>query len=330
MHFLESYGYFLLCSITIVIAILALVGGISAISGKGRDKTSGSLKIKNINKRLDEQRKKIEQKLLSKAELKSAKKNNTSKKEKKNKKKKTLPRLFILKFKGDLRASAVDNLTESVNAILLSAKKNDRVLACIDSPGGVVHGYGLAASQLQRLVDAKLHLTAAIDKVAASGGYMMACVADEIISAPFAIIGSIGVVAQIPNFNRWLKKQNVDFELLTAGDYKRTLTMFGENTSADRKKMQSEIDETHELFKQHVIQHRPNLDIDKVATGEHWYGQQALELNLVDRIITSDQFMLDQIKNYTLYTIEYKIKHNLSKRIGLGVDALLMRLTTNL
>ena len=108
--------------------------------------------------------------------------------------------------------------------------------------------YGLAASQMQRIRDKKLKLTVCVDKVAASGGYMMAVVADKIIAAPFAVLGSIGVLAQVPNFHRLLKKHDVDFEMLTAGKYKRTLTMFGENTDKGREKFQEDIEDTHVLF----------------------------------------------------------------------------------
>jgi serine protease SohB len=225
----------------------------------------------------------------------------------------------VLHFNGDIRASAVSALREEITAILTMAEKTDEILVCLDSGGGLVNAYGLAASQLQRIKDAKIKLIIAIDKVAASGGYMMACIADRIIAAPFAIIGSIGVLAQIPNFHRFLQKKSIDFEQLTAGQYKRTLTLFGENTEKAREKMQQEIDDTHELFKTFIHQHRPNIDIEKVSTGEHWYATTALNLNLVDALQTSDDYLLSASKQADIYEICFKLKKSLGKRLSANV-----------
>ncbi|MGL4684049.1 MAG: protease SohB, partial [Hafnia alvei] len=178
----------------------------------------------------------------------------------------------------------------------------------------VVHGYGLAASQLQRLRQAGVRLTVAVDKVAASGGYMMACVADRIVAAPFAIIGSIGVVAQIPNFNRWLKKNDIDVELHTAGEFKRTLTLLGENTEQGREKFREELNETHELFKEFVSQQRPSLDINSVATGEHWYGIQAKEKGLVDSVGTSDDLLIAEMENHDVIGVRYTRRKRMMDR----------------
>lgn len=213
-------------------------------------------------------------------------------------------KIFVLDFKGDIQASAVENLREEITLILATAKAGrDRVVVRLESPGGMVHGYGLAAAQLVRLRDAGFHLTICVDKVAASGGYMMACIANEIISAPFAVVGSIGVVAQVPNFNRLLKEHNVDFELYTAGQYKRTVTMFGENTPEGKAKFEEELQQTHILFKHFVEKYRPQLNVDKVATGEHWYGQDALDLNLVDKLQTSDEYLLALLPQHDVYVI---------------------------
>jgi len=181
----------------------------------------------------------------------------------------------------------------------------------------MVHGYGLAAAQLVRLRDAGFHLTICVDKVAASGGYMMACIANEIISAPFAVVGSIGVVAQVPNFNRLLKEHNVDFELYTAGQYKRTVTMFGENTPEGKAKFEEELQQTHILFKHFVVKYRPQLNVDKVATGEHWYGQDALDLNLVDKLQTSDEYLLALLPQHDVYVINTRKKATLGEKLGL-------------
>jgi serine protease SohB len=233
------------------------------------------------------------------------------------------PRVFVLDFDGDLRALAVSRLRREITAVLSMAKAGDEVLVRLESRGGLVHAYGLAASQLQRIRDNGIRLTACVDKVAASGGYMMACVADRILAAPFAILGSIGVVAQLPNFNRLLKKHDIDFEMITAGEYKRTLTILGENTDKGRAKFAEEIEDIHLLFKEYVARHRPGLDIDRVATGESWFGQRALDLSLVDELITSDEYVASACEAADVIEVRYVERKPLPQRLGLVVqDAL--------
>jgi serine protease SohB len=231
----------------------------------------------------------------------------------------------VLSFKGDLKASATDNLREEISAVLLQAGKGDEILVKVESPGGLVHGYGLASSQLQRIRDTEVPLTIAVDKVAASGGYMMACVAHRIIAAPFAVLGSIGVLAQLPNFHRLLQKSNIDFELLTAGEYKRTLTMFGENTDKGREKFVEELEETHTLFKSFVSANRPELDIAKVATGEIWYGQNAIDVGLIDEIKTSDAFVQERLEDWDIYEVRFIHKKNWQEKLGMAAEGALER-----
>jgi serine protease SohB len=233
------------------------------------------------------------------------------------------PRSFVINFKGDLKASAVPSLREEVSAVLDVAKDDDEVIVCLENHGGVVHEHGLAASQLARIRDREIPLTVCVDKVAASGGYLMACVASRIYVAPFAILGSIGVLAQIPNFNRLLDSHGIDFEQVTAGKYKRTVTMFGENTDEDRAKLKEELEDVHALFKAAVSKYRPDLDLDKVATGEHWYGTTALELGLADEIKTSDEFLIERAADRDLYQLTYRIKQPLQKRLMANIDSTL-------
>ena len=324
MEHLFNYLTFLGEAITVVVCILIIVLGCSAIAAKGKDKHKGKLSIKKINDRFNKTKNMVEQYTLDKKALKALKKDHKKKSTKDNHTNNT-PNLFVIRFNGDIKASAVNALREEVTAILLAAKSGDTVLVCLESGGGMVNAYGLAASQLQRLRDANISLTVAVDKVAASGGYMMACVADHIIAAPFAIIGSIGVIAQLPNFHRFLEKKNIDFEQLTAGEYKRTLTMFGENTKKDRAKMQEDIDETHLLFKDFIKQHRAQLDMDQVATGEHWYGIEALKRQLIDEIKTSDDYILNRRNEYAIYQIEYKSKQSFTKKLSSGASHIIDR-----
>ncbi|PNN10435.1 protease SohB [Acinetobacter sp. FDAARGOS_131] len=278
-------------------------------------KLPAEIRVNHLNARVNEQRKKIAQTTASRLELLQLAQQlaKEAKIRRKNNQK-----IFVLDFKGDIQASAVENLREEITLILATAKAGrDRVVVRLESPGGMVHGYGLAAAQLVRLRDAGFHLTICVDKVAASGGYMMACIANEIISAPFAVVGSIGVVAQVPNFNRLLKEHNVDFELYTAGQYKRTVTMFGENTPEGKAKFEEELQQTHILFKHFVEKYRPQLNVDKVATGEHWYGQDALDLNLVDKLQTSDEYLLALLPQHDVYVINTRKKATLGEKLGL-------------
>jgi len=316
--FLSEYSIFLAKTATIVIAILVILVALFALKTKARLQSKPTLHIEKINEQYEDMQDEVNDVIQSKAEKKAAKaKKKQEAKEKKSadKKEVTPKRLFVLQFHGDMQASAVTSLREEITAILLTAKSQDEVLLCLESAGGVVHGYGLAASQLQRLRDAKIPLTVSIDKVAASGGYMMACVADKIIAAPFAIIGSIGVIAQLPNVHRLLQKNHIDFEQITAGEYKRTLTIFGENTKAGREKLQSEVDEMHELFKTFVKTHRAVISIDAVATGEHWFAIQTLDKKLVDLLQTSDDYLMQQKDHFDIYEMEYKIQQSFLKRI---------------
>lgn len=278
-------------------------------------KLPAEIRVSHLNARVNEQRKKIAQTTASRLELLQLAQQlaKEAKIRRKNNQK-----IFVLDFKGDIQASAVENLREEITLILATAKAGrDRIVVRLESPGGMVHGYGLAAAQLVRLRDAGFHLTICVDKVAASGGYMMACIANEIIAAPFAIVGSIGVVAQVPNFNRLLKEHNVDFELYTAGQYKRTVTMFGENTPEGKAKFEEELQQTHVLFKHFVEKYRPQLNVDKVATGEHWYGEDALDLNLVDKLKTSDEYLLALLPQHDVYVIKTRKKATLGEKLGL-------------
>lgn len=321
MEFLLNYGLFIAKLISLIIAIFVIAAGLIAIFTKNKSGSSGNLSLNKLNEHFKTYQNEITAALGNKKELKQLKKSE------KSAAKKPRSRIFVLNFIGDMRASAVSALREEISALLLVAKPQDSVLVRLESPGGLVNAYGLAASQLERIRAAKIKLTISVDKVAASGGYMMACVADHIIAAPFAIIGSIGVVAQLPNFHRFLEKKNVDWEMFTAGDYKRTVTMFGHNTEKGREKFQEELEETHLLFKHFIHQFRPKVNIEKVATGEHWYAQEALEFQLVDTLQTSDDFLLKAREEYELIELSYHIKKTLLQRLGVSAEKTWLRLS---
>ncbi|NAX20892.1 protease SohB [Vibrio sp. V39_P1S14PM300] len=344
MEFLLDYGLFLAKIATVVVAIIAILVIAKAVNSKS-GAAKGELEIVNLTEQHKDTVEQLEHhlhddafiKARDKAEKKSEKEKNKSREKaiKQAAKEGTLdskrePHLFVLDFHGSIDAKEVASLREEVTAILAVARDGDEVLLRLESGGGMVHGYGLASSQLDRLKAAGLPLTISVDKVAASGGYMMACIGDKIVSAPFAIVGSIGVIAQLPNFNKLLKKHNIEFEQLTAGEYKRTLTMFGENTDKARDKFKQELEETHGLFKDFIREHRPELDLDSVATGEHWFGSQAKALGLVDEIRTSDDLVVDACQNKTVLQVRYVQKKKLTEKLagvaGEAADSVLLKL----
>lgn len=342
MEFLADYGLFLLKAVTIVVAILVVIGGIASLTMRGRSDNDGELSIKKLNDELDDHQQQLQavvcdketQKTLDKQHKKDEKaRRKADKKRAKDGMEPTAEerkRVYVLDFDGDIRASDVDLLREEISAVLTFARKSDEIVVRLESGGGMVHSYGLASSQLKRIRDRGIHLTVCVDQVAASGGYMMACLANKVVAAPFAIIGSIGVMAQLPNFNRLLKKHDVDFELFTAGEYKRTVTMFGHNSIKAKEKFQHDLEDTHDLFKQHVQQHRPRVDIEAVATGDIWYGQQALEQKLVDEIGTSDDYLINACEHADVYSVKYEHRKSLQEKLGMAVQVGVERATVRL
>lgn len=314
MEFLQHYASFLLNTATIVVAIIIVLITLFSLATKNKSAHKGKITVKKLNKHYKNYKSLLEQNIMSKKDFKKQQK--SSKKSSKGDDKTDKKRIFVLRFKGDIRANQVEQLRDEITALLTIATPQDEIVACIESPGGVVHGYGLAASQLQRIRSRHIPLTVAVDKVAASGGYMMACVADKILAAPFAIIGSIGVVMQMPNFHKLLDKNHIEYEQLTAGEYKRTLTMFGKNTEKGREKMQQELEETQVLFKDFIAKNRPQVDLNQVATGEHWFACKAIDYKLVDELQTSDDYLLNASANADLYEISKATKKSLLQKIS--------------
>lgn len=325
-EFFLEYGLFAAKTLTFILIIAFAIGFLIAAAAAKASKQRETLEIENINDKLEDFKDAMEAEILSKEEYKAIQKiqKKEAKQERKERKKRLKsgeqeeykPRLFMIRFDGDLHASEVENLRESITAILTVAKPTDEVLVILDSHGGVVHNYGLAASQLVRIKEKQIKLTIAVDLIAASGGYMMACVADQILAAPFAVLGSIGVLAEVPNFHGLLQKHKVDIEHHTAGEYKTTLTMLAKNTDKGREKFQEELQEIHNLFKNFVADNRPQLEINKIATGEVWYGTQALEMGLIDVIKTSDDYIVEKSANSDIYEVSLQVHENLKEKIS--------------
>lgn len=325
MEFLSNYGLFLAKALTIVFAVLFVVIGIVAATSRSKKEQPGHISVTKLNDEFDDHEEAIKSAVLTESELK--KEHKGQKKQLKQDKKKNKgadveekKRVYVIEFDGDVKASAVSSLRQEVTAILTMATPNDEVVLRLESPGGMVHTYGLAASQLTRITNKDIPLTVVVDAVAASGGYMMACIGSKILAAPFAVIGSIGVVAQLPNFHRLLEKNDIDFELFTAGEHKRTVTMFGENTEKGKEKFVEELEDTHELFKSFVSDHRPAVNVAEVATGEVWYGQRAVEKNLIDDVQTSDEYLLSKRESSDIFLVTFEEKKSLQQKIGMAAQ----------
>ncbi len=329
MEFIADYGLFLAKIVTVLVALGVAVALVAANS-KGSPKEKGHLEITSLNEKFQHMEDAVNEAILVPQEKKSAVKQRkkrdklAAKKSKKNDAvvDETTPdkRVFVLNFHGDLRASGVAALREEITAVLAQAKAEDEIVVQLESSGGMVHSYGLAASQLDRIKKMGIPLTVCVDKVAASGGYMMACVADQILAAPFAIIGSIGVVAQIPNVHRLLKRHDIDVEMMTAGKYKRTLTVMGENTDEARDKFREDLNDIHLLFKEYVSERRQKVDIEQVATGETWYGTRAQQVGLIDDVKTSDEYLTTLAKDCKVFKIHYVQKKSLPEKLGIAAE----------
>ncbi len=315
MEFAQDLGLFLSKALIVLVVVVVVLLIVASLIQKTR-KAKGEVLIENVNDRLKDLANAIRvhthgDKVLKK-ELKELKKQ-------KKHKEKDLPgvrRAYLLRFVGDLQASAVESLREEITTVLTVATAQDEVIVCLESPGGVVHGYGLAASQLARIRSRGIRLTVCIDKVAASGGYLMACVANQILCAPFAIVGSIGVLAQVPNLHRLLKKHDIDYLEETAGEFKRTVSFLGEITEPGLKKFREQLEDTHQLFKEYIQEFRPQVDVQKVATGEYWPGRRALELKLIDQISTSDDYLVQRAQEAEILEITYQRKEKLGEKLS--------------
>jgi|TARA_A200000159_G_scaffold164561_1_gene194755 serine protease SohB len=327
LEFLYEYGLFVAKAVTLVVAFVVVVATIVGVANKQKH-GKGQLEITSISDQLKDITQYAKQVLLDKNSAKKLAKEQKKEEKAKGKQKNDdpkPPRLYVIDFKGSMDAGEVDNLREEITAILCVADKDDEVLVRLESGGGVVHGYGLAASQLQRIKQKGLKLTVSVDKVAASGGYMMACVADKLLASQFAYIGSIGVLAQLPNFHKLLKKNDIEFEQHTAGEFKRTLTVFGENNDEGRAKFKEEIEEIHVLFKDFVHSQRPDMNIDRVATGEYWPGTKAKELGLIDDITTSDDYILSHYPEREIFSVKYSVKKNVAEKLGMSAASVVER-----
>lgn len=315
MNALQSIGIFAAQTFLILFAILAVIVVIALIAAKAGHKSE--IQVELLNKKFKGFRNLLKSETLTKNERKELKKK--LKEERKSQEENSRDhekKVFVIDFHGDIKASAVENLREEISAVLTIAMPTDEVVVCVESPGGVVHGYGLAASQLLRVREKQIPLTICVDKVAASGGYLMSCTANKILCAPFAIVGSIGVVAQVPNLHRVLKKYDVDYKEYTAGEYKRTVSLLGEITEKGEEKFKAQLEDTHILFKDFVHKYRPNMNLSDVATGEYWYGQQALTKGLVDEIRTSDDYLMELAEKHQIVKVKFEHHESLSEKLS--------------
>ena len=356
LDFLYEYGLFLAKVVTFCVAAIVVIGFL-VMAGQNRRQLSksGHIEVRNLNEEFEDMTDTLDHAMMDKFQFKQLRKSQEkadklqTKQDKADAKKQAkqikaegssvtsedeVPaakkRTFVLDFDGDVKASAVEFLRHEISAIISVAKVTDEIIMRLDSSGGMVHTYGLAASQLGRINTANIPLTICVDQIAASGGYMMACMANHITAAPFALVGSIGVVAEVPNVHRLLKKHSIDVEVLTAGEHKRSLTVIGENTRKGRDKFVEDLQQTHGLFKSWVKQQRPHLDIDKVANGDVWYGQQAIDMGLVDAVGTSDEVLQEAVKQSDVLLIEYVAKKTIGEKFGIAAATSLTLFTNRI
>lgn len=333
-EFFTDYGLFLAKTLTFVLAVGLIIAMITALATRRKRSQDGEIEVKSLNDHFDDMRDELEVMVLDEETLKQQHKEQKKQDKAEAKARKRAlkageapdeerKRIYVIDFHGDLHASETDHMRQEISAVLTLAREQDEVVVRLESPGGLVHSYGFAASQLERIRRRKIPLTVCVDQVAASGGYMMACIANKLLAAPFALIGSVGVVAQVPNFHKLLKKNDIDYDVFTAGEYKRTVTLFGENTDKGREKFIEELEDTHELFKQFVTEYRPQLNIDEVATGEVWFGRRALDKQLIDGLETSDDYLFNAAETADIFLVSYHEKHSLQERLQhLGVNTL--------
>lgn len=327
MSFLHDYGLFFLKTLTVVVGVVAVLAAVPLIGGRllgARRPGRRGLQVRHLNRTYEDlafalraqtmpakaakalaRARKKERKALDARRAAPSRSGSTDAPGAEPAGAPTRPRAFVLDFHGDVRATEVAALREEITAIVTVARPGDEVVLRLENPGGLIADQGLAAAQLMRVRSRGLRLVVAVDRVAASGGYMMACVADRILAAPFAVVGSIGVIAEIPNVYRLLDRAGIEFEQITGGEYKRTVTPFTLTTEAKRDKLTSQIEDTHALFKDFVTLHRPQLDVERVGSGEYWYGTRAVELGLVDELMTSDDYLLARSADADLYTVSW-------------------------
>lgn len=325
-----EYLVFLLEVVTVTVAIGALIALAAAVFSRRRGSPAGKFRIHKLNERFENMANAIGDASLTASDRKAAHKRRAKELKRIDKDRSATAadrkRVFVIDFKGDIRATRVRSMREEVTAVVGAAQAGDEVVVRLESGGGAVSGYGLAASQLERIRAAEIKLTVTIDKVAASGGYMMAVVADRIVAAPFSVVGSIGVITGIPNLRRYMRERGVDYEQVTAGKHKRTLTVLGENTEEGRAKLQAELNDIHAVFKELIARFRPHLDLERVATGEWWLGSRAKDMGLVDELGTSDDVLLNMAKEADVFELKWEAPRSISGRIAGGAETVVGRL----
>ena len=228
--------------------------------------------------------------------------------------------LYYLEFEGDIQASEAAKLKQEILVCLQVAKPTDVFLILVESSGGSVSNYGDLYSVMEMIKKRGHTLWVAIDRVAASGGYLISLPADKIFATPFALIGSIGVLSEVPNFGGLLDKYGVKMEEYTAGERKMNISMFRENGEEQKEHHRKKLGKIHELFKAQLVKYRGGLiekkgvDIGELMEGDFWMGENAFELGLVDELKSSVEILLDEKDHFNILKVNY---HNEPKMAGI-------------
>lgn len=233
-------------------------------------------------------------------------------------------KVAVLKFKGDIRASARFAFAKLVDEVVLNAREFKEVVVVVESPGGGVSEYGMLFAELERMrkCEENFQLTVVVDTVAASGGYLMSLPAHKILAAPFAMVGSIGVVSFIPNIRELLEANKIKPRTFTAGDFKRTVTLTDEGDEKSAEQYKQQLALIHEQFKQALKKYRPQVELEKVATGEAWLASTTVEkeLQLVDGLNTSHALLLEMNQSFDLVEYSSKAERKTFLKRILGCD----------
>jgi signal peptide peptidase SppA len=213
----------------------------------------------------------------------------------------------------------------AVETALTRAFDHDRLKAVallINSPGGAPTQSGLVAERIRQLADKKgVPVLAFAEDVAASGGYWLACAADEIYAHRTSMVGSIGVISGGFGFTGLLDRFGVERRLHTAGENKARLDPFSPEKPEDvewLKKMHSQL---HELFVDWVKERRGDRlsSTEGLFTGDIWLGSKALELGLIDGLGSLREVIAERYPDAEIFIAE--AKKPLLARLGLGAPA---------
>ncbi len=228
---------------------------------------------------------------------------------------KSPPRVSVVSLAGTIASGSRGQLNDaSLGALIDKAFRKgspDAVALVINSPGGSPVQSALIASRIRRLAGEKnIPVHAFVEDVAASGGYWLACAADDIWADGGSIIGSIGVISAGFGAQVLLERQGIERRVHTAGKSKSQLDPFVAQKPDDVKRLKAILNDMHELFITHVKTRRGDklLMGEELFTGEFWLAAKAQELGLID----GQAHLIPKLKE--LYGDKVKLTYHVRKK----------------